>query len=135
MHKRMIDGKLHTKESIVEEYEELVHHCSHKLRVYGEKAGFAYDDIVSEGFIGLLRAFELFDESRGLKFMTIAYSYVYGFIRNAIRDRGGNGLNYSNRIKELAYEIQKEELEDEPINEIAARLDKERHHVVYALKY
>lgn len=132
---RLIDGRLHTKESVVEEYENLVHHCSNRLKVYAKKSGFSYDDVVQEGFIGLLRAFENFDESRGLKFMTIAYQYVNGFIQNAIRDRGGDGLNYSNRIKEIAYEIQREELEDEPINEITVRLDRERHHIVYALKY
>lgn len=132
---KMIDGELHTKDSVVVKYANLVHYSSNKRRKYAQSIGFTYDDLVSEGFIGLLKAFDKFDESRDIKFATFAYHYVFGEIRKSYRDRGNIGINYSRQIKEFAYSIRKSGLENEPISVIVEKTGIEEHHVAYALDY
>jgi RNA polymerase primary sigma factor len=50
--------------------------------------GLEFEDLMQEGNIGLLRACERFDPSRGLQFSTYATHYIKGYIRMAIRDKG-----------------------------------------------
>lgn len=45
-------------------------------------------DLVNEGAMGLLRAIESFDYSRGLKFITYAVWWVKAYITRAINERG-----------------------------------------------
>ncbi len=45
-------------------------------------------DLVNEGAMGLLRAIESFDHSRGLKFITYAVWWVKAYITRAINERG-----------------------------------------------
>lgn len=44
------------------------------------------DDIRSSGYVGLLRAAETFDPSRGTKFSHHAYNTIRGFMRNELRN-------------------------------------------------
>lgn len=48
------------------------------------RSGMDIEDIKQEGYIGLLRAAELFDESRGFKFSTYAHWWIRCFIQRAI---------------------------------------------------
>lgn len=132
--KKLIDGEMHTQESIVEKYTQLVHFCSHKRRRYGASVGYAYEDLVAEGFIGLLKAFARYDESKGFKFTTFAHHYVFGEIQKAC-NRNNPGINYARKIKEIGHFIRRSELEENPITEIAERLGVKLHHVAYALEY
>ncbi len=49
-------------------------------------AGVPTDDLMQVGFIGLLNAIELFDCSRGVKFVTYASHLIRGEIRHYLRD-------------------------------------------------
>lgn len=132
---KLIDGRIHTKDTIIHEYENMVHYYSQKRRKYAASIGFEYQDLVAEGFIGLLKAFEAFDERKGFKFSAIARHYIFGEIRKSYRDRGDTGANYSRQIKEFAYRIQKEELEGKAVEDIVKETGIKNHHVSRALDY
>lgn len=132
---KMIDGKIHTKETIIQDYKNMVHYYSQKKRKYAASIGFDYQDLVSEGFIGLLKAFEAFDEKKGFRFATIASHYIFGEIRKSYRDRGDTGANYSRQIKEFAYTIRKRELENKSVKEIVKETGFKDYHVFRALDF
>jgi RNA polymerase primary sigma factor len=51
----------------------------HKIR----KSGLTFDELVQEGSLGLLRAAELFDPNRGLRFSTYATIWIKGQLSNS----------------------------------------------------
>jgi RNA polymerase sigma-B factor len=51
-------------------------------------SGEPFEDLVQEGFLGLLSALEHYDTKKGVKFSTYATHFVAGAIRHCLRDRG-----------------------------------------------
>lgn len=80
----------------VEENLGLVHSLARKFMGRGAE----YEDIVSAGCIGLIKAIDNFDESRGLKLSTYAVPAILGEIKRIWRD--GGALKVSRSIKELS---------------------------------
>ena len=62
----------------------LVHSCCSKFR----GKGIEYDDLFSAGCLGLLKAANGFDETRGLMFSTYAVPVILGEIKRMFRDGG-----------------------------------------------
>jgi RNA polymerase sigma factor (sigma-70 family) len=48
-----------------------------------QAAGVSYEELIQEGSLGLLRAAELFDPSRGLRFSTYAVVWIKGVLSNS----------------------------------------------------
>jgi len=48
-----------------------------------QQAGLTYDEFIQEGSLGLIRAAELFDPSRGLRFSTYATIWIKGALSNS----------------------------------------------------
>jgi len=46
------------------------------------------EDLIQEGFIGLITAVDLYDSSKGVKFSTYATHFVIGQIKHYLRDKG-----------------------------------------------
>ena len=126
---KLIDGKIHDKESIVRQYDKLVYHCASRL-----VKGSDFDDLASEGFIGLLHAYEHFDPSKGYKFITYARHCIHGRMLRFKR-KNESGAHFAKQVIEIAWSIHKHNLYDMPVEEIASRLNQVDRYVERALEY
>ncbi len=79
----------------------LVHACAHR---FGKK-GIDYEDLFSAGCIGLIKAADGFDESRGFAFSTYAVPAILGEIKRLFRDDGM--VKVSRSLKEQAMRASK----------------------------
>lgn len=77
----------------------LVHACAKKFT----GRGVDYEDIVAAGCIGLIKAVDNFDESRGIMLSTYAVPAILGEIKRIWRD--GGSIKVSRSIKELSLKI------------------------------
>ena len=87
--------KLGPRESFIEENLRLVHSCAGRFK----GRGIEYDDLYSAGCMGLVKAYEGFDEGRGVCFSTYAVPVILGEIKKLFRD--GGTVKVSRSIKEL----------------------------------
>ena len=70
----------------------------HSLAARFKGRGIEYDDLFQAGCMGLLKAAEGFDETRGLKFSTYAVPVILGEIKRIFRDTGP--IKVSRTLKE-----------------------------------
>ncbi|MEG0570088.1 MAG: sigma-70 family RNA polymerase sigma factor [Oscillospiraceae bacterium] len=94
-----LDGE---KDIFVKENLGLVHLCANKMR----GRGIEYDDLYGAGCMGLLKAINGFDESRGVAFSTYAVPVILGEIKRLFRD--GGALKVSRSLKELSMRAVRE---------------------------
>ena len=80
--RRIERGDLAAKQAMIERNLRLVHSLAQRYR----GRGAAYDDLVQEGTIGLVRAVERFDHRRGLKFSTYAVWWIRRSLADAVID-------------------------------------------------
>ena len=90
------------RNKLIEENINLVHACA--KRFVGR--GIEYDDLYGAGCIGLIKAADGFDESRGLCFSTYAVPSIMGEIKRQFRDTGA--VKVSRRLKELSLKVARE---------------------------
>ena len=62
----------------------LVEHCARNFIASGEPV----EDLVQEGYVGLIKAIDRFDPDKGVRFSTYAYHLIGGEIRHYLRDLG-----------------------------------------------
>ncbi|RYG64190.1 sigma-70 family RNA polymerase sigma factor, partial [bacterium] len=62
----------------------LVEHCARGYMASGEPI----DDLIQEGYVGLIKAVDRFDPEKGIKFSTYACHLISGEIRHYLRDLG-----------------------------------------------
>lgn len=72
------------RNKLVENNLGLVHSCAKRFRGRGAE----YDDLFQAGCVGLIKAADNFDESRGFSFSTYAVPVILGEIRRIFRDGG-----------------------------------------------
>ncbi|MGN0537305.1 MAG: sigma-70 family RNA polymerase sigma factor [Acutalibacteraceae bacterium] len=113
----------------------LVHACAKRFR----GKGIEYDDLFQAGCLGLVKAIDHFDESRGLCFSTYAVPVILGEIKRLFRD--GGAVKVSRSLKELSLKAAREssrftaENGREPtITELSEILQAEKETVVQALE-
>lgn len=92
---------LNDRQKKVEENMGLVHAVA--KRFTGK--GVDYEDIVATGCVGLIKAVDNFDESKGFKLSTYAVPAILGEIKRIWRD--GGSVKVSRSIKELALKVSK----------------------------
>lgn len=88
----------------------LVHACANRFR----GRGVEYEDLVQSGCIGLLKAANGFDETKGFMFSTYAVPAIIGEIKRIFRDGGAVKVGRSD--KEKARYLMK--IRDELANEM-----------------
>ena len=79
----------------------LVHACAKRFKA----RGMEYDDLYQAGCLGLVKAVDGFDESRGLKFSTYAVPVILGEMRRLFRD--GGAIKVGRALKELSLKAGK----------------------------
>ena len=62
--------------------------------------GIEYDDLFQAGCLGLVKAADNFDSTRGVKFSTYAVPVILGEVRRLFRD--GGAIRVSRGLRELA---------------------------------
>ncbi|HEY3331461.1 MAG TPA: sigma-70 family RNA polymerase sigma factor [Capsulimonadaceae bacterium] len=87
--KRLLSRYAETKDPgardhLVEQYRPLVEKLARRFT----PTGIPLEDLVQEGYIGLLHAIDHFDVSKNVKFITYATHCVSGHLRHYLRDRG-----------------------------------------------
>lgn len=112
-----------SRESLINENYGLVHACANKFR----GRGVEYDDLFQAGCVGLVKAADNFDASRGFAFSTYAVPVILGEIRRIFRDGGAVKIGRSLKEKSRhAMKIREElatDLGREPtVSELAEKL-------------
>lgn len=85
--------------SFITEHLALVHSIAGRFK----DRGIEYEELFSAGCVGLVKAGNNFDESRGLKFSTYAVPVIMGEIKQLFRD--GGTIKVSRGLKELSLKI------------------------------
>ena len=105
-----------------------------------QNKGLPLTDLINEGNIGLIKAAQKFDETRGFKFISYAVWWIKQSIMQAIADQSRmvriplNRIGALNKIGKVASALE-QELERKPsVEEISAELDMDIEEVEYALK-
>lgn len=122
------------KEVFVKRNLGLVHSCANRLR----GRGIEYDDLFGAGCVGLIKAIDGFDESRGLMFSTYAVPVILGEIKRLFRD--GGSVKVSRGLKETSLRLTRErerfmvrEGREATLSELAELLSIDMEMVVEAL--
>lgn len=113
-----------SRSEIIESNLGLVHSCANRFR----GRGVEYDDLFQAGCVGLIKAADAFDYSRGVRFSTYAVPVILGEIKRIFRD--GGSVKVSRTLKELSVKAGRireailQEYGREPlVSEIATALD------------
>lgn len=102
----------------------LVHSIANRFRGRGTD----YEDLFQSGCVGLIKAVDNFDESKGFAFSTYAVPVIMGEIRRIFRD--GGAIKVSRSLKEKAIKAQalkekfmSRELREPTVSELAELLE------------
>ncbi|GIV15021.1 MAG: hypothetical protein KatS3mg022_0456 [Armatimonadota bacterium] len=77
-------GDLEIRERIVAQFPTLVESIARRFVNTGEPL----EDLIQEGYLGLLNAIDLYNPDKGTKFSTYATHFIIGQIKHYLRDRG-----------------------------------------------
>lgn len=88
------------RDKMIEDNIGLVHSIANRFK----GRGVDYDDLFQSGCVGLIKAVDNFDESRGFAFSTYAVPVIMGEIKRIFRD--GGAVKVSRSLKEKAIKAQ-----------------------------
>lgn len=113
-----------TREEKIEKNIGLVHSIAARFK----GRGVDYEDLFQNGCVGLIKAVDNFDESKGFAFSTYAVPVIMGEIKRIFRD--GGAIKVSRSLKEKAIKAQsvrdkfiKSNLREPTVGELAQLLD------------
>lgn len=113
-----------TREEMISQNIGLVHSIANRFRGRGAD----YDDLFQSGCVGLIKAVDNFDASKGFAFSTYAVPVIMGEIKRIFRD--GGAIKVSRSLKEKAIKAQalrdkfvKRELREPTVSELSQMMD------------
>ena len=119
------------RNQLIEENIKLVYHVVNKY--FKNCVIMDRDDLVQEGSLGLMKAAEEWDETKGVKFSTYASNNIKWHIQNTLRST--NLLKVSTGAMEIVSMIRKRGLVDKSSSEISKAIGRTETAVQYALDY
>lgn len=129
-----LDAGTPSREELITENMGLVHACAHRFK----GRGIEYEDLFQAGCIGLIKAADAFDPTRGFKLSTYAVPVILGEMRRLFRD--GGSVKISRTVKELSIKLGRErerfavrEGREPTLSELASTLGVEEEQVIEAL--
>ena len=87
------------RDEFIENNMGLVHSCAKRFK----GKGIEYEEMFAAGCVGLIKAYDAFDHSRGVQFSTYAVPVILGEIKKLFRD--GGMLKVTRSVKELSLKI------------------------------
>ncbi len=122
------------RNALIEQNLRLVHACARRFK----GKGIEYDDLYSAGCLGLTKAADRFDESRGFRFSTYAVPVILGEIRALFRSGGTVKLSrslqeLSMRARELSDRYRADNQEEMTVNALAEALGVDVYQAALAL--
>ena len=105
-----------------------------------QNKGLSLPDLINEGNLGLIKAAERYDETRGFKFISYAVWWIRQSILQAIAEQSRIvrlPLNQVGSVKRIARELNKFEQENErkpSVEEMADRIDLPEEKIAEAMK-
>lgn len=130
------EGDDDAREQLVMSHLNLVRFLASKFKSRGEPL----DDLIQVGTIGLIKAVDRFDPTRGLEFTTFATPTILGEIRRHFRDKGWS-VRVPRRLQELSSKVNqtKEELtkglhREPSVEEVATALNTTVDEVLEAME-
>jgi len=122
------------RNKLVEENLGLVYSCANRFKGRGAE----YEDLVQAGCVGLIKAADNFDETRGFSFSTYAVPVILGEIKRVFRDSGTVKVGRAVKEKSRAVIKQKEEIavklgREPTLSELAENLGVEQTEVAMLL--
>ncbi|GIO90761.1 sigma-70 family RNA polymerase sigma factor [Paenibacillus lactis] len=93
-----------------------------------------FDDLLSEAYLGLVRAYERFDPGKGFAFSTFAFKTIAGYLQSFL-DRKGSQIRFPNHTVLLGNKINNLGLADESPDEIARQMGVSDQQAQQALDY
>lgn len=112
----------------------LVHSCAKRFK----GKGIEYEEMFAAGCVGLIKAYDAFDHSRGVQFSTYAVPVILGEIKKLFRD--GGMLKVTRSVKELSLKVsfakeflQKQSGQEPGVKEIADYLNVTAEEVAQAI--
>ena len=122
------------REKMIEGNLGLVHSCASRFK----ERGVEYDDLFQAGCVGLCKAADGYDESRGFAFSTYAVPVILGEIKRLFRDGGAVKVGRTLKEKSRKTVKIKEELEltlgrEPTISELSERIGESESETAFLL--
>jgi RNA polymerase primary sigma factor len=105
-----------------------------------QNQGLSLPDLINEGNLGLIKAAQKFDETRGFKFISYAVWWIRQSIMQAIAEQSRivrlplNQVGSVSRINRILNKFEQENERHPSINEIAEEIDMPEEKIAYAMK-
>ncbi len=97
----MANCDFENKKQFIESNIGLVHSCAKRFL----SRGVEYDDLFQAGCIGLIKAYNGFDVTKGFMFSTYAVPVILGEIKRVFRENGT--VKVGRKLKDMAYKAQR----------------------------
>jgi RNA polymerase primary sigma factor len=105
-----------------------------------QNQGLSLPDLINEGNLGLIKAAQRFDETRGFKFISYAVWWIRQSILQALAEQSRlvrlplNQVGSLNKIKKISSKLEQKFERPPSIDEIAASLELPEHKIDKAMK-
>lgn len=133
MEEKLIDGEWVTVEDLIQKHAAFINKKITPLVPMGNRMGLTKDDLWQGACMGLMEAFKKYNPDKGVKFLTFAGMYIYGFARKE-SEESSYIIKIPRTKQELLLRIMRNNLVYEDTNVIAEKLGVDECKVISALK-